>query len=294
MRSPAPPTRSLGQSTFRDTEVALNFREGRLDLRLCSKAVRCPDRSSHSQRGDVLLRNVGNFRWPTVVKETVLRLGDLKIDLLSRTVTRAGRNIDLLPREFQVLEYLVRNEATSFLGQCCCSMYGICIRPHDQRRRRLCWASAARSTVSTPTRSSTPCVASGFVSVLLTKALHADVTPFGSEASARPVLSLVTPIWSAATHVRSRSDRTIEQTLRHAYDPGGRDRLIADIDEAGRYLLRGCFSCFGRRRSQGLQSLGRMGKFESLVPLVDCQSKGEALRDIEGGRGGRLQKRRKV
>jgi two-component system, OmpR family, response regulator len=33
-----------------------------------------------------------------------------KLDLLSRTVSRAGRDIDLLPREFQVLEYLVRNE----------------------------------------------------------------------------------------------------------------------------------------------------------------------------------------
>jgi two-component system, OmpR family, response regulator len=49
-------------------------------------------------------------RSATVVKETVLRVGDLKIDLLSRTVTRAGRDIDLLPREFQVLEYLVRNK----------------------------------------------------------------------------------------------------------------------------------------------------------------------------------------
>jgi two-component system, OmpR family, response regulator len=49
-------------------------------------------------------------RSATVVKETVLRVGDLTLDLLSRTVTRAGRDIDLLPREFQVLEYLVRNE----------------------------------------------------------------------------------------------------------------------------------------------------------------------------------------
>ena len=46
----------------------------------------------------------------TVVKETVLRVGDLEMDLVSRTVTRSGRDIDLLPREFQLLEYLVRNE----------------------------------------------------------------------------------------------------------------------------------------------------------------------------------------
>ena len=49
-------------------------------------------------------------RSATVVKETVLRVGDLNLDLVSRTVSRGGRDIDLLPREFQVLEYLVRNE----------------------------------------------------------------------------------------------------------------------------------------------------------------------------------------
>jgi two-component system, OmpR family, response regulator len=49
-------------------------------------------------------------RSATVVKETVLRVGDLELDLVSRTVNRGGRDIKLLPREFQVLEYLVRNE----------------------------------------------------------------------------------------------------------------------------------------------------------------------------------------
>src|SRR5271165_204656 len=49
-------------------------------------------------------------RSATVMKETVLRVGDLKLDLVSRTVSRCGRDIELLPREFQVLEYLVRNQ----------------------------------------------------------------------------------------------------------------------------------------------------------------------------------------
>jgi len=49
-------------------------------------------------------------RSDTVVKETVLRVGDLALDLVSRTATRSGHEIALLPREFQVLEYLVRNE----------------------------------------------------------------------------------------------------------------------------------------------------------------------------------------
>jgi two-component system, OmpR family, response regulator len=49
-------------------------------------------------------------RSATVVKDTLLRVGDLELDLVSRTANRSGREIDLLPREFQVLEYLVRNE----------------------------------------------------------------------------------------------------------------------------------------------------------------------------------------
>jgi two-component system OmpR family response regulator len=49
-------------------------------------------------------------RSATVVKETVLRVADLELDLVSRTVTRGAQKIELLPREFQVLEYLVRNE----------------------------------------------------------------------------------------------------------------------------------------------------------------------------------------
>ena len=48
-------------------------------------------------------------RSTTVAKETVLRVGDLELDLVARTANRAGKGIALLPREFQVLEYLVRN-----------------------------------------------------------------------------------------------------------------------------------------------------------------------------------------
>jgi two-component system, OmpR family, response regulator len=41
---------------------------------------------------------------------TTLRVGDLELDLLSRQVTRAGDPIDLRPREFALLEYLMRND----------------------------------------------------------------------------------------------------------------------------------------------------------------------------------------
>jgi len=49
-------------------------------------------------------------RSETVAKETILRVGDLAVDLISRTASRRGKEIMLLPKEFQLLEYLVRNE----------------------------------------------------------------------------------------------------------------------------------------------------------------------------------------
>ena len=49
-------------------------------------------------------------RSDTVAKETILRVGDLAIDLIERTASRHGKDIQLLPREFQLLEYLARNE----------------------------------------------------------------------------------------------------------------------------------------------------------------------------------------
>jgi len=49
-------------------------------------------------------------RSDTIVKETNLRVGDLVIDLMTRTASRRGKDIVLLPREFQLLEYLARNQ----------------------------------------------------------------------------------------------------------------------------------------------------------------------------------------
>jgi len=41
--------------------------------------------------------------------ERVLQVGDLRMDLLSRRVTRGSRAISLQPREFKLLEYLMRH-----------------------------------------------------------------------------------------------------------------------------------------------------------------------------------------
>ena len=45
----------------------------------------------------------------TGAPETSLRVADLEMDLLSRAVSRAGRSIDLKPREFRILEFLMRH-----------------------------------------------------------------------------------------------------------------------------------------------------------------------------------------
>jgi two-component system, OmpR family, response regulator len=42
-------------------------------------------------------------------RETFLRVGDLELDLLARTVKRAGKPVDLQQREFRLLEFLMRH-----------------------------------------------------------------------------------------------------------------------------------------------------------------------------------------
>ena len=48
------------------------------------------------------------LRRPIDMRETVLRVGPLEMDLIDRTCKRGDRELDLLPREFKLLEYLMR------------------------------------------------------------------------------------------------------------------------------------------------------------------------------------------
>ena len=45
--------------------------------------------------------------------QTVLKVGDLEMNLIARTVHRDGQEIDLQPREFQLLEFLMRHAGQS-------------------------------------------------------------------------------------------------------------------------------------------------------------------------------------
>lgn len=49
-------------------------------------------------------------RPPSVDSVTTLRVGDLELDLLKRTVTRAGKRIDLQAQEMKLLEFLMRHK----------------------------------------------------------------------------------------------------------------------------------------------------------------------------------------
>jgi two-component system OmpR family response regulator len=55
-------------------------------------------------RVQALIRRASNIAEPTT-----LVVGDLVVDLATRSVERAGRALDLRPREFALLEYLMRN-----------------------------------------------------------------------------------------------------------------------------------------------------------------------------------------
>jgi two-component system OmpR family response regulator len=48
------------------------------------------------------------LRRPAESRETTLRVGPLQLDLIARTAKRGDRVIDLLPREFRLLEYMMQ------------------------------------------------------------------------------------------------------------------------------------------------------------------------------------------
>ena len=61
--------------------------------------------------GELTARIAAIGRRPHMQDEpTVLRAADLEMNLLTRRVTRAGRPVDLLPREFLLLEHLLRRK----------------------------------------------------------------------------------------------------------------------------------------------------------------------------------------
>lgn len=54
------------------------------------------------------LEVIAKRRNPKQARKTVLKTGNLEMDLLKHRVTKAGQTVDLQPREFRLLEYLMR------------------------------------------------------------------------------------------------------------------------------------------------------------------------------------------
>jgi two-component system OmpR family response regulator len=57
---------------------------------------------------ELIARIEALLRRPPETRETTLRVGQLELDLIERTAKRGERRIDLLPREFRLLEYMMR------------------------------------------------------------------------------------------------------------------------------------------------------------------------------------------
>ena len=58
---------------------------------------------------ELLARVEALLRRPAETRETVLAVGDLVLDLIDREARRGARPVELLPREFKLLEYLMRH-----------------------------------------------------------------------------------------------------------------------------------------------------------------------------------------
>jgi two-component system, OmpR family, response regulator len=57
-----------------------------------------------------LIARIEALQIPAATRETKLWVGPIELDLIERTVRRGDRCIDLLPREFRLLEYMMRRK----------------------------------------------------------------------------------------------------------------------------------------------------------------------------------------
>ena len=61
--------------------------------------------------GELSARVAALARRPQALEaESILRAGDLEMNLITRAVTRQGKDVELLPREFALLEHLLRRK----------------------------------------------------------------------------------------------------------------------------------------------------------------------------------------
>ena len=63
---------------------------------------------------ELIMRVKALLRRGPITRSSVLRVGDLEVDRLTQQVRRAGRRIELTPKEYALLEYLAANPGRVF------------------------------------------------------------------------------------------------------------------------------------------------------------------------------------
>jgi DNA-binding winged helix-turn-helix (wHTH) protein len=100
-----------------------DYYDPKAELHACAKCDHLseirPDANNIDTTGDQMrespLRGEGERAsdgLPPPPKETMLRVGSLELDLLDRAARRNYRRIDLLPREFKLLKYMMQRSDT--------------------------------------------------------------------------------------------------------------------------------------------------------------------------------------
>jgi two-component system OmpR family response regulator len=104
----------------RNTAMGYHFKEAEIDPQLLSTLEAILDRMNGSARRTEdptelppaiaeLLSSIASLARQSVEPaETMLQVGSLQLDLIDRTARRDGRSIDLLPREFRLLKYMMQ------------------------------------------------------------------------------------------------------------------------------------------------------------------------------------------
>ncbi len=85
------------------------------------------------------------LRRPADTRETILRVGSLEIDLIGGTGRRGSRDLDLLPRELTLLEYLMRRPGQVVTGRCCSRRCGTTASPRNRTSSTSISAACAAS-----------------------------------------------------------------------------------------------------------------------------------------------------
>jgi DNA-binding response OmpR family regulator len=97
-----------------------HFKEAEIHALLLNTLETIADRMQRSSRQNLdprgrplaiteLISSMASLTWPSAGSaETILRVGSLELDLIERTARRGDRPIDLLPREFRLLKYMMQ------------------------------------------------------------------------------------------------------------------------------------------------------------------------------------------